>query len=78
MYFQGLESLTAGLPALCSGRSTGQAYVQFATAELANKALERNRYVSLRRCFHMQQQWNYSNVLFINLYEVKECFLVVR
>ena len=27
----------------CTGRSTGQAYVQFATAELANKALERNR-----------------------------------
>lgn len=25
------------------GRSTGQAYVQFATAELANKALDRNR-----------------------------------
>ncbi len=26
-----------------TGRSTGQAYVQFATVELANKALERNR-----------------------------------
>jgi hypothetical protein len=30
----------------CTGRSTGQAYVQFATAELANKALDRNRWES--------------------------------
>ncbi|KAG0623825.1 hypothetical protein M758_3G204800 [Ceratodon purpureus] len=44
-FFKGLEMGPDGV-VICvnfQGRSTGQAYVQFATAELANKALERNR-----------------------------------
>ncbi|CAM6102293.1 unnamed protein product [Calypogeia fissa] len=44
-FFKGLEMGPDGV-VICvnfQGRSTGQAYVQFASAELANKALERNR-----------------------------------
>lgn len=44
-FFKGLELGPDGV-VICvnfQGRSTGQAYVQFATAEVANKALERNR-----------------------------------
>jgi len=44
-FFKGLEMGPDGV-VICvnfQGRSTGQAYVQFATAELANKALDRNR-----------------------------------
>lgn len=39
----GFELLALKLFRFFAGRSTGQAYVQFATAEQANKALERNR-----------------------------------
>ncbi|KAL2634576.1 hypothetical protein R1flu_006055 [Riccia fluitans] len=44
-FFKGLDMGPDGV-VICvnfQGRSTGQAYVQFANAELANKALERNR-----------------------------------
>ncbi|EFJ14378.1 hypothetical protein SELMODRAFT_446014 [Selaginella moellendorffii] len=44
-FFRGLDLGPDGI-VICvnfQGRSTGQAYVQFATAELANKSLERNR-----------------------------------
>ncbi|KAJ7571163.1 hypothetical protein O6H91_01G152400 [Diphasiastrum complanatum] len=44
-FFKGLEMGPDGV-VICvnfQGRSTGQAYAQFATAEQANKALERNR-----------------------------------
>jgi hypothetical protein len=44
-FFKGLEKGPDGVVVCVNfqGRSTGQAYVQFATAELANKALDRNR-----------------------------------
>ncbi|CAM6037574.1 unnamed protein product [Sphagnum compactum] len=44
-FFKGLELGPDGVVVCVNfqGRSTGQAYVQFATVELANKALERNR-----------------------------------
>jgi RNA recognition motif-containing protein len=47
-FFKGLEKGPDGVVVCVNfqGRSTGQAYVQFATAELANKALDRNRWES--------------------------------
>lgn len=60
----------SNFPSFTAGRSTGQAYVQFATTELANKALERNRCECLRRRWPLVKLsvlvWRFENDLMMN------------
>jgi len=75
---KGLEICPSGITLPCdySGRSTGEAYVQFVRSEVAERALEKHKEKIGHRWEYLRNPHNFSNCLLGFLFLLLSCLLL--